>query len=74
METEGLISLEKHNSDVSRRNWGVRRQTPVPNGIACPECGGELWDSEPMYIYTSNPPQKRVDCPVCGYQSMRVAL
>lgn len=38
-----------------------------PNGIACPECGKELWDSAPNFSLTSNPPQKHVHCPNCGW-------
>lgn len=45
---------------------------PHPNGIECPECGEELWDSSPMTILTSNPPQKNIHCPACGYKGYRL--
>ena len=46
---------------------------PHPNGIECPECGEELWDSDPMTTLTSNPPQKNIYCPACGYKGYRLA-
>ena len=73
MDTDYLIPLDRHNSAVNRRHWGFQRDIPVPNGIACPQCGGELYDSAPTEIYTSDPPQKKVDCPACGYSGMRLA-
>ena len=45
---------------------------PVKNGIACPDCGEGLLDSTPMYILDSNPPQKAVKCPSCGYSGYRL--
>ena len=46
---------------------------PHPNGIECPECGEELWDSIPMLTLTSIPPQKNIHCPICGYVGYRLA-
>ncbi len=44
-----------------------------PNNIACPECGEELWDTSPRVTLTSDPPQKNVHCPDCGYHGFRIA-
>lgn len=41
---------------------------PHANGIACPECGLELWDSSPGLVLTSNPPQRNVHCPACKWR------
>ena len=41
-------------------------------GIACPQCGAELRDIDPLVTLTSNPPQKTVGCQ-CGYRGYRVA-
>ena len=65
-----MKTLEQHNED--RREADERRRKsmqPHANGIACPgtNCGGELWDSSPGFVLTSNPPQKNVHCPKCGY-------
>jgi DNA-directed RNA polymerase subunit RPC12/RpoP len=46
---------------------------PHPNGIECPDCGKELWDSDPCAVLTSSPPQKDVHCPQCAYRGYRLA-
>ena len=63
-----MKTLEQHNAE---RRKDINR--PHPNGIACPQCGKELWDTHPMCILTSNPPQKNVHCPACQYRGYRVA-
>jgi len=35
---------------------------PQPNGIACPECGEELMDSDALLL-TSIPPRRNIHCP-----------
>ncbi len=45
--------------------------TPHLNGIACPECGEELRDSNPSVALTSWPPQFPTYCPACGYTGTR---
>jgi len=44
---------------------------PSPNGIACPRCGRELFDSHPHVVLTSNPPQKSIHCGGCSYRGYR---
>lgn len=54
----------------SRRNYFeaiINANKPHPNGVACPTCEQELWDSNPSIVLTSMPPQKNVHCPICGY-------
>lgn len=63
-----LISLEEHNSLV--HNQYSMFGKPRKNGIACPKCGKELWDSEPNVTYTSYPPQVKINCE-CGYTGFR---
>lgn len=55
---------EEHDTYFSR---------PRRNGIACPKCGKELWDSQPNMTLSSNPPQKNVACLACDYVGFRVA-
>jgi len=66
-----LISLEDHqrkylenyrerSSDKSRRN-----------GIACPKCGAELYDSNPMVSYSSMPPSSPIHCEECKFTGSR---
>lgn len=69
-----LKSLDSFNAD----RWAAHKQTldankPHPNGIACPQCGAELWDSNPMVTLTSCPAQKNVHCPACGHVGYRLA-
>lgn len=51
----------------------LETNTPKPNGIECPDCGIELFDTPSSTILLSNPPQKRVFCGTCGFQDFRVA-
>ena len=63
-----LISLEEHN-----KKHGVLYDytSPRRNGIACPECGCELLDSNPSNMLLSNPPQFQVHCSSCDYHGTR---
>ena len=69
-----MKTLEEHN-EQRMNNWRLleKMKDPHPNGIACPECGKELWDSNPTAVLASNPPKKNVDCPECGYRGYRLA-
>jgi hypothetical protein len=43
---------------------------PKKNGILCPLCKKEMWDTKPNTILTSLPAQKNVHCD-CGYAGYR---
>ena len=65
-------------NDFNAKKWEeyevIREsQQPHPNGIACPKCGKELWDGNPMTTLPSDPPKKNIDCPECGYRGYRWA-
>lgn len=69
-----LKTLSEHNSTA----WAIHlidQNKPCPNGIACPNCGAELYDSQPMMTLTSNPPKKSIVCmnEKCGYIGYRIA-
>ena len=67
-----LKSLEQHDSDrLKSFNWNSSK--PQKNGIACPECGEELYDSDPMVTLTSFPAKKNVHCENCNYSGYRIA-
>lgn len=66
-----LKPLEQHNAE--RGEFYAFKRNPHPNGIACPACGQELWDSSPLDLLTSNPPKKNIHCPACGYTGYRIA-
>ena len=69
-----MKTLEEHDAERWKLIEEIEEsKKPHANGIACPECGKELWDSDPMTILTSYPAQKNVHCPACGYRGYRLA-
>lgn len=61
--TKKLITLEEHNNNA--------RQIPQAqgNGIACPNCGRELFDTGVSLM--SYPPQYKIYCRECNYNGIR---
>jgi hypothetical protein len=57
-----LKSLADHNAERHALHAFEHSNAPRRNGLACPTCGEELWDTNPGEILISNPPQKRVHC------------
>ena len=68
-----LKTLDEHNTEYRAYHTAMYDTRPQRNGIACPKCQTELWDSNPMMTLTSNPPQKSVHCDNCGYHGYRIA-
>ncbi len=68
-----MKTLEDHNKERTEQHRKLNDNRPRPNGIECPKCGCELFDSSPMVTLTSNPPQKNTICNGCGYTGYRVA-
>lgn len=68
-----METLEDYNRRRRQEQHYTDSSQPRPNGIACPQCGAEMLDSRPGETLTSNPPQKNVHCPKCGYAGYRVA-
>lgn len=58
--------LNEHYREIQEIN------KPRKNGISCPNCGKELFDTTPAFTLMSNPPQMNVHC-VCGYKGYRIA-
>lgn len=65
-----LLSLDEADA---RRRTAYRPPTPAANGIACPQCQAELYDSNPGTLLTSLPPRVQVRCPACGWTGSRIA-
>jgi hypothetical protein len=63
--TKKLISLEEHNRIATQIN------ETGGNGIACPTCGNELFDSPNNIVLTSYPPQYLTFCRSCNYKGTR---
>ena len=69
-----MKTLDEHNNERREAYDALRKkQEPHANGIACPKCDEELWDSSPMMTLTSSPPKKDVHCLKCGYRGYRLA-
>ena len=67
-----IKSLEEHDYERNSFNWNINLNEPQLNGIACPDCGEELYDTDPMQVLTSNPPKKAIHCDNCGYRNYRL--
>jgi hypothetical protein len=68
-----LKDLNEHNAEASSIQWAMNDDSPVLNGIACPKCGEEMYDSSPMVMLTSFPAQKNVNCSKCDHVGYRIA-
>jgi DNA-directed RNA polymerase subunit RPC12/RpoP len=69
-----MKTLEEHNAERWRDHEVIGSlNDPHPNGIICPDCGNELWDTNPMITLTSYPAKKHTHCPECGYRGYRLA-
>jgi len=66
-----MKSLEQWNKERKRYYPGPGYNKPMLNGIECPECGLELFDSEPALELTSYPPKKTIHCK-CGFRGFRI--
>lgn len=67
-----LKTLSGHNLHSIATHNALYSKKPQLNGIACPECGEELFDTNQMVTLTSNPPQKNIHCSSCDYKGRRV--
>lgn len=68
-----LKNLDEYNAQQNNLHWKLNSYEPQLNGIACPECGEELYDSSPMITLASMPPKKNVHCSKCDYVGYRIA-
>lgn len=66
-----LKTLEENNQNAFSNQYSFNK--PQLNGIACPKCGCELYDSNPMMTLTSYPAQKNTHCSSknCDYSGYR---
>ncbi len=68
-----LISLEEHNEIIRQSAHDPFCNESMPNGVACPDCGDELYDTMPNMMLSMMPPKKHVHCRKCGYRGGRLA-
>lgn len=57
-----LNSLAEHNQKVVLKN-----SVQKANGIACPKCGKELFDTNSNMVLTTHPLQYAINCHNCDY-------
>lgn len=70
-----METLEKFN-ERRKQSWELQESEnniPKLNGISCPRCGAELFDTEPAYTLMSNPPKKNIHCSECEFKGYRIA-
>jgi len=66
-----LESLAEHNARMQKLQMWDSIVQSRPNGIACPECGKELLDTNPNFALLTSPVQYRVHCSACDYVGTR---
>lgn len=66
-----LESLDEHNKRALGIFGPTNLECKVKNGIACPNCGAELFDSNIFVKLSSYPPQYHIHCENCDYQGTR---
>lgn len=69
LHSKKLITLEDFNK--SREGIHIYEQKQL-NGIACPKCNNELYDTNPLIALASNPPRKSIHCEKCEYKGTRI--
>lgn len=60
---------DQHERDASNKAFF----SPRLNGIGCPECGAELYDTNPWMLVVGEPMQVNVHCEACGFIGYRPA-
>ena len=70
---KNLRTLEEHNSERWSSHISMTDNSARLNGISCPNCNEEMYDTSPNVILTSNPPQKNIHCENCKYSGYRIA-
>ena len=68
-----MKTLAEHDAEKMALYLQLQQMSQAhANGIACPKCGEELWDTNPMVMLSSNPPRKQIHCVACGYVGTRI--
>jgi len=65
-----MKTIEEHNKERSEMYIkSINERT----GIQCPHCGDEMKYENSSVLLLSNPPQKKVYCSTCNYQTTIIA-
>jgi len=62
---------DARSAQAFRGSWRIGEKQLCVNGLACPECGEELYDVNPDMVLTSMPPQLNVACTNCVWKGFR---
>lgn len=65
-----LVSLEQHEALATSTT--LNALASKPNGIACPTCGAELFDTFPWRTLSTNPPRTNIHCDGCSFIGTRI--
>lgn len=64
-----LITLRDYNLNKA---LFPKKYIPEPNGIECPKCKEELFDTNPGVVTEGIPLQTRIHCVKCGFLGYRL--
>lgn len=73
MSEKQLKTLDQHEKEKSIVHTFVESDKPKLNGIACPKCNAELFDSSPYLVLLSMPSKKNIHCSNCNFKGYRTA-
>jgi len=72
MGNKKLKTLNQNNLERMSSHGYYFGNTPIKNGIECPNCKEELYDSRPLVTLASYPSKKDIHCEKCGYKGYRI--
>ena len=67
-----MKSLAEHEAEFESAYDPNVSNEPTLNGISCPRCGQEMWDTRPRFTVSTKIPKKAIHC-TCGYRGYRTA-
>lgn len=70
---KALTSLAEHNAAQTESWQSMNSNKPRRNGLACPQCGEPLLDTNPNMRMLTAPPMFHVHCSQCEHTGARVA-
>ena len=68
-----MKTLEEFNRIRAQIYDTTVKKVDFENGIECPQCKKELFDSCDGPLFLSDPPQRAIYCKQCGYTGYRIA-
>ena len=69
-----LVPLEEFEAKAKEVNGILGKNDPRHNGLACPVCGTELFDSDKDWVLMMYPLKVKIHCEGCDYRGSREAV